>query len=184
MRSKNVQFLVLLLLGTPFVSNANNDLRCYVCELENTDACDDPFDSTQVASAVCNSLEYKTRVRIRDDQIENPDEVIKIDGKFRGAPLLNKMFYRNNSEKESFRYVCIKTEVEYDGAQSITRTCEKVPSSVADVCDFVKQEFSKEFTVKNCNSCDTDNCNSGSFLNANFVVILLGVISFTVILYF
>ncbi|KAK4874042.1 hypothetical protein RN001_013402 [Aquatica leii] len=165
--------------GVSFGQTATNDLICYVCELQGTEACDDPFDRSQIASAACSSLVYSNRARQRDDETENPDELIKLDGKLRGAPVLNKIFHRNTSAEMTFKYVCVKIELESDGNRGIVRTCQRAWRDVADVCDFIKQELDPNVNLKNCNVCENDNCNAGSLFSASLLMVLISVILFT-----
>ncbi|KAK5641928.1 hypothetical protein RI129_010475 [Pyrocoelia pectoralis] len=175
--------IISLAFSAVFISaeSFSEELRCYYCESVNTDACQDPVDTSIITSAVCNTLSYAPRLHRDDDGFQVPDTALEgIDGKFRGVQLLNRIFDKSETDtKDGFRYVCIKVKLTKDELTSSVRTCERVERGVEDVCDFIAQQADPRVTVRSCSSCESDNCNSSGSLQVNLIVsfVCVGIVS-------
>lgn len=81
-----------------------------MCELEQTEACDDPPDISILTSAECSTLQYSSpRTEIEGTLVE--DTISKgADDKFQGGPILNEILRGADKKRDasSFKYVCLK----------------------------------------------------------------------------
>lgn len=84
-------------------------MHCFVCESEQTSACQELADISVLTSTDCKEL---PRPKTVPNKIEVIHDVISksVDGKIRGAPLLNSIFEQNGQQRSGnneMKYVCL-----------------------------------------------------------------------------